>query len=160
MSQALGRRRPFRRTALRSQAAILCHQQQRLLSARADPAQSAWTTPRAAARAARSVHTLIDAARYRPLVAGRRSAGFALVDAFAPDLYTGNPAGAFSQTYGSILTVILHIAGTIMAYRVVGAAVVRLAAFDELSPDAMQRIAAELNAPATAFIAPAAETVS
>ena len=35
----------------------------------------------------------------------------------------------------------------------------RLAAFDELSPDAMQRIAAELNAPATAFIAPA-EAVS
>ena len=46
-----------------------------------------------------------------------------------------------------------------MAYRAVGAAVVRLAAFDELSPDAMQRIAAELNAPATAFIAPA-EAVS
>ena len=46
-----------------------------------------------------------------------------------------------------------------MAYRAVGAAVVRLAAFDELSPDAMQRIAAELNASATAFIAPA-EAVS
>lgn len=73
-----------------------------------------------------SVHTLIDAARYRPLPPGRRSAGFALVDAFAPDLYTGNPA-----------------------------AVVRLAAFDELSPAAMQAIAAELNASATAFIAPA-----
>lgn len=74
----------------------------------------------------RTVHTLIDAARYRSLPPGRRSAGFALVDAFAPDLYSGNPA-----------------------------AVVRLAAFDEVPPDAMQAIAAELNASATAFIAPA-----
>ena len=72
------------------------------------------------------MHTLIDNARYRPLPPGRRSAGFSLVDAFSPDLYTGNPA-----------------------------AVVRLAAFDEIDLDAMQQIAAELKAPATAFIAPA-----
>ena len=59
---------------------------------------------------------------------GRRCAPFALVDAFAAELHGGNPA-----------------------------AVVRLASFDELSTAAMQAIAAELAASATAFIAPVAD---
>jgi PhzF family phenazine biosynthesis protein len=60
-----------------------------------------------------------------------RRAAFSLVDAFALKVHSGNPAG-----------------------------VVQLVSLDDISRASMQHIATEINAPATAFIAPANDTES